>query len=359
MKNTTKLIIFSTVSLTAAIVILYTLLIFDVSRDLREQGIDYRFTMETPVVIVVITALLAVVISSVVIDQILNPIRLMITKVREIEKMKFSSPLIIQTEDDELREYVSAFNSMSQHLSRYIERQKRFISDASHELTTPITVINGHTDLMLRRCLNQPDLMENSLKIVRTEALRMSELVDSLLLLARSDSAQQKYVFESHDIATLLNESAAEARLIAPAFTIYIKIETPVTLICDAYALKRVFRIVLSNAIKYAGKCDISVQASHGLAHIVFRDNGIGIAPEHLPNVFERFYRVDDSRTRKRSAPFYSENRLGEVSHGMKKTGSSGLGLAIAKEIIHAHGGDITAESEPGKGAAFRIVIPS
>jgi signal transduction histidine kinase len=342
MKNTTKLTVFSALLLTVIIFIMYALLISDINADMRSMGLEYTYSYagEGLAILIVITLLLSYVASALLIDQILNPIRLMITKVKAVEKMDFNSPLVIHARDEELQEYVSAFNSMAQSLRGYIERQKRFVSDASHELTTPITVINGHTDLLLRHRKTRPELLDGGLEIIKAEALRMSELVDSLLLLARSDDANHSYAFERHGLIALIRESISEVKLIAPDFAITEEIAAgEIYSLCDAYAIRRVLRIIFSNAVKYAGECTVSAYASHGLAYICVRDDGTGIGAAHLPKIFDRFYRVDESR--------------------VKKTGSSGLGLAIAREIIRAHNGDITAESEPGKGTAFTVMLPS
>jgi two-component system OmpR family sensor kinase len=135
----------------------------------------------------------------------------------------------------------------------------------------------------------------------------------------------------------MVSEIAEETRLVAPAFTIETNIAPGITARCDEYAIRRVIRILLSNAIKYAAdNRHGNIQITADSANITIRDNGIGIPQEHLPHIFERFYRADPSRSR--------------------KTGSSGLGLSIAKEIIHAHGGEISAESSPlGTQVAFNL----
>ncbi|MCL2703820.1 MAG: HAMP domain-containing histidine kinase [Defluviitaleaceae bacterium] len=341
-KSAARMTLFSTLLMSSAMLVLYMMLITDINADAARRGVDFEYGYFTagPVILLVITALLAFFISSVIIDRILNPIRLMISKVKDIGDMHFEKPLVINTEDDELREYVTAFNSMSQKLSSYIERQKRFISDASHELATPITIINGHADLLLRRGTEQPELLSGGLGIIKAEALRMDGLIDSLLLLARSDSGKQSYDFKQENLSALIDESVSEISIIAPDYEIETEIEDGLTAKCDGLAIRRVMRILFSNAVKYSGEgrsLRIKAHESHGLAHISIKDNGIGIPSEHLARIFDRFYRVDDSRS--------------------KKTGSSGLGLAIAKEIINAHGGEIEVISEPEAGAEFFIKL--
>jgi signal transduction histidine kinase len=184
-------------------------------------------------------------------------------------------------------------------------------------------------------------MLEDGLRIIKAEALRMDELIDSLLLLARSDSGKQSYAFEQTGISELLKESVAETMIIAPEFEFETEIGGDISVKCDAGAIRRAIRVLLSNAVKYSEdekRVKVKLAESHGLVSISVTDRGIGIPPEHLPRIFDRFYRVDDSRS--------------------KKTGSSGLGLAIAKEIITAHGGEIQASSGTGSGTEFNIILP-
>ena len=259
MKRATQLTIFSTALIIATVILLYLMLISELNTDMNPEHL----------IVLVPAAVLAYLVSALVIDQTLNPIRLMISKVREVGNMDFSKPLVIDGSDDELREYVAAFNTMSQKLSSYIELQKQFISDASHELATPITVINGHADMLLRRGEEHPEMIGSGLAIIKSEILKMDGLVDSLLLLARSDSGKQTYAFEPADLSGLLVESIEEAVLMAPDFTFESDIEPGIIARCDEYAIRRVMRIILTNAVKYSDEgrlIKIKASATHGMA---------------------------------------------------------------------------------------------
>jgi len=331
LKKSTQFTLFATGLILAVMSIMFIVLISDMNAYLREHGLaENRFGIlnANHILLFVSAAIVMFAVSSIIIDNVLNPVRQMISKVNELGQMKFKTPLVIDASDDELREYAIAFNVMSEKLNRYIKMQNQFVSDASHELATPITVINGHADMLLRRGRENPEILESGLITIKTEIMRMSGLVDSLLLLAKSDGGRQSYTFEPVDIPALIHDSIEEIKLIAPSSTFEINTDSlPIgsKTRCDEYAIRRVMRILLTNSIKYAQKITISATLSHGLLTISVKDNGIGIPPEHLPRIFERFYRVDTSRN--------------------KKTGSSGLGLAIAKEIIQSHGGEIKAES--------------
>ena len=339
-----QLTLISTILMFFAIIVFYVIMLAEIMIFFREHDIDHQssFTNMQHIIFLGVFVLFAYFISSIVVDNALNPIRMMISKVKEIGKMNFKEPLEVFLYEDELLEYALAFNTMSRNLNSYIERQKQFISDATHELATPLTAINGHADLLLRRGKESPVLLDTSLTIIKDEVLRMSALVDSLLLLARNDSGKETYTFEKTNLSALIKNSIEEMQLIAPDFTFEMnELEGNTIFIrCDEYSIRRVMRIILSNAVKYSdGNKVIHVQAteSHGMVTVTIKDNGIGIPQEHLTRIFERFYRVDPSRS--------------------KKTGSSGLGLAIAKEIITAHGGQIYAKSSDGDGTEISYVI--
>lgn len=339
MKRATQFTLFATGLMISAMLVLYVMIFADLMAHVREHAPDApagAFFGVRHLLVLVIAAVVAFTVSSIIIENVLNPLREMISKVREIGEMNFGSPLIIDADDDELREYAFAFNTMAAKLNRYIEMQKRFVSDASHELATPITVINGHADLLLRHGFENN---EASLGIIKEEILRMNGLVDSLLLLARSDSGGQNYKFERTDISALISESVEEARLISPEIIFEKKFPEKISARCDEYSIRRVMRILLSNAVKYGGReIKISANENGGVLQISVADNGIGIPAEHLPRIFERFYRVDPARNR--------------------KSGSSGLGLAIAREIVTAHHGEIEAASD-GAGTEIRFSISS
>ena len=345
MKRATQFTLFATGLMLTVMLMLYGFLVADVQDFLESIGaIAYLsdFLGVRHIVLFAAAGLIALTLSSVIIDKVLNPLRLMIEKVKEVSDMNFEKPLVIDENDDELKEYVFAFNNMTGKLNRYIEMQKRFVSDASHELATPITVINGHADMLLRRGKDNPELLENSLETIKSEIMRMSGLVDSLLLLARSDSNRQAYNFEQTDITKLIHDAMDEIKLVAPDYIIEETLPEHLSARCDEYAIRRVMRIILTNAVRYAENgrhITIKAEEGHGLVLVSVKDNGIGIPPHAIPRVFERFYRVDSSRN--------------------KKTGSSGLGLAIAKEIINAHGGEIEAFSKLGEGTEIRFRISS
>ncbi|MDR2770616.1 MAG: HAMP domain-containing histidine kinase [Clostridiales Family XIII bacterium] len=291
-----------------------------------------------PVLIAVILG--SFLLSSLIIDRVLNPLREMTEKLHSIAGRNYKTKIFIDSSEEELREYAIAFNDMTAKVNDHIERQKRFISDASHELTTPVAVIAGHSDMLLRWGKDEAALLADSLATVRREAFAMNELIENLLFFARSDSGRQQYRMRRIDAAAFAEECLSEQRLLHPDFRIELDADkgARIALRADADALRRVFRILLDNAVKYSEETKairVSLDADEGTARIRVSDSGVGMERRHLEKIFDRFYRADDSRTR--------------------ESGGSGLGLAIAKEIVGAHGGEIEADSAPGAGTTVTI----
>lgn len=224
-----------------------------------------------------------------------------------------------------------------------VEKTRRdFIANVSHELRTPLTSIQGYAETLLDTV--PPDAAEREfLDIIRKNAARMARLTEDLLVLARVESGEQRFTFRAVAPRELVDDAVRNLRETARAAGIEIEIETatdrPVS--ADADTIQQVFANLIDNAIKYAAEGGrIFVGASDAETGVEFyvRDLGPGISSEHLPRLFERFYRVDKARSR--------------------ESGGTGLGLAIAKHIVRSHGGTIQVTSEFGHGARFSFVLP-
>ena len=254
--------------------------------------------------------------------------------------------------DDELSRLSSTFNAMLDRLQASFRAQERFVGDASHELRTPLTAIRGNVDVLTRQArhgvggLAHMDLTP-ALDDIRRESDRMRRLLDDLLLLARADASNgpvDTALFRRDRV--LLNEIAADAvrsaEVLASGHTLELEAPRSVEIPGDADRLHQLVMILLDNAIRHTpppGRIRVAVAATPGgQARIAVRDEGEGIAPEHLPHLFERFYRADGARGR--------------------SSGGTGLGLAIAHAICRAHGGEITVTSAPGKGTTFLVTLP-
>lgn len=224
-----------------------------------------------------------------------------------------------------------------------VEKTRRdFIANVSHELRTPLTSIQGYTETLLDSTSENGHVRE-FLEIIRKNAARMSRLTEDLLTLARVESGETRFDVQPTAPSELLNDAVESFQDLARTQGIEITIEetanTPV--IADREAIHQVFSNLIENAMKYAGTGKRILLGSRDLGATVqfyVRDLGPGIASEHLPRLFERFYRVDKARSR--------------------ESGGTGLGLAIGKHIILAHHGTIRAESELNHGSAFLFTLP-
>jgi len=245
-------------------------------------------------------------------------------------------PLPEPETEDEVAALVKALNGMLSRLQEAFEAQTRFLQDASHELRTPLTAILGHVGYLLRRT-PLTEAQRESLEVVKREAERMGKLVSDLLDLSQSGTWRIEPV--PIRVLDLLEEVKEE---FAKSFEGEIRVEAPEGLYVrgDPDRLHQVLANLVSNALK-AGARRVWLRAFDlgDKAVVRVEDDGKGIPEEHLPHLFERFYRVDKARDRER--------------------GGSGLGLAIAKAILEAHGGEIWAESEVGKGSAFSFSLPA
>jgi two-component system, OmpR family, phosphate regulon sensor histidine kinase PhoR len=223
------------------------------------------------------------------------------------------------------------------------EKTRRdFIANVSHELRTPLTSIQGYTETLLDSG-PENDHTRDFLEIVRKNASRMARLTEDLLTLARVESGEQRFSLQPVSPSDLVQEAARDFREIAKSQSVELQIENGAlpSVNADSEALHQVFSNLVDNALKYGasgGRIIIGARSSPLGVEFYVRDFGPGISSEHLPRLFERFYRVDKARSR--------------------ESGGTGLGLAIAKHIVLAHGGTIRAESELNHGSAFLFTLP-
>lgn len=239
---------------------------------------------------------------------------------------------------DEIFELAETFNSLLKRIENAFELQKRFVSDASHELRSPLTAIRGHAQLLLKRGRDNPAMLKEGFEIIIGEAERLSRLVDDMLLLARSEKKISQ--FKEINITNLVIKLVTELQLLHPN----IIMPEPVNFFFikgDEEALKRVFINLLDNAVRASGlhgEVQVTFRHENNYIEILIRDNGPGIEQEHISHVFERFYRVDSARDRDK--------------------GGSGLGLSIVSEIIEIHRGKVYVESSKGNGTTFVVKLP-
>jgi len=238
---------------------------------------------------------------------------------------------------DEIGDLARAINDTLERLERLFRTQQRLLADVSHELRTPLTAVRGNLDLMIRMGDTDPE----SLAVIQEEVARMTRLVGDLLLLARADAGGLPMARQPVDLDNLFFEVYRQVGLLQKSVEVSITGMDQVRVVGDADRLKQLLINLVDNAIKYTpegGEVLLSLSKSEGWARVSITDKGIGIPPEDLPHIFDRFYRVDKARSRSQ--------------------GGSGLGLSIAKWIAKAHGGDIEVESQVGVGTTFTILLP-
>ena len=291
-------------------------------------------------ILVTLLALIPVVVSSRVLSKLItDPVTSMTKTMREIRQSGLFKRLTLEEKSkDELFQMGETFNHMIDLLETNYEKQKQFVANASHEFKTPLTIIESYASLLKRRGLNEPDLFAESIEAIHSEAIRMKEMTEQLLLLAKHHE-QWNIQKVSLNLGDFLDQTVNTFQS-AYNREIHLKLEISphITVVTDESKLKQLLFILLDNARKYSDET-ITVIAGmkDGAAFIKVADKGIGIQSHELPKVFDRFYRVDKARTRKK--------------------GGSGLGLSLAKEIADAIGVNIQLESEEGVGTTATLFL--
>jgi heavy metal sensor kinase len=274
----------------------------------------------------------------------LAPVDALTRTARTITGYTISSRLEQLHTGDELQRLSDTLNEMLDRIETAFTRVTEFTADASHELRTPVSLIRTEAELALRRSRTDDEYRE-ALRHILLEAERTTSLIEELLALARADSGQQQLEIQPLDLRSTLQEVATGWRAVAGVrglqFSERIR-EAELRVLGDAAALRRVINILLDNAFKFTpvpgGVVTLCAEERDGRALISVRDNGMGIAEENHARIFERFYRVDQARSR--------------------EFAGAGLGLSIAQWIVEQHQGKIRVESVLGAGSIFWVELP-
>jgi two-component system OmpR family sensor kinase len=219
-------------------------------------------------------------------------------------------------------------------------RLRRFIADASHELRTPLTSIRGYSEMLRRGAAQNPDDSEVARRRIEEESVRMSTLVDDMLLIARLDQGRPLDV-KPVDLQAIAGDAAADARVVAPEREISVQAPGPVVVTGDDVRLRQVVGNLVRNALVHTpskSPIEIAVTTQNGTAHLSVADHGPGLRPEDRERIFEPFYRADPSRSR--------------------DSGGAGLGLSIVSAVVAAHGGHVAVKETSGGGATFDVELP-
>ena len=245
---------------------------------------------------------------------------------------------------DELQRLSETLNEMLARIESSVQRITEFTADASHELRTPVALIRAEAEVALGRERTDQEY-RSALQHVLTESERMTRMLEQLLSLVRADSGAETIQLADVDLAELVREAAESWQKVASYHGLRLTGAVPaqpVHVAGDSLALRRVLDILLDNAVKYSsarGQIILTVESTSGRVLLNVRDNGPGLPQDEHAKIFERFYRVDKARSR--------------------QMGGAGLGLSIARWIVHQHRGTITVRSSPGQGAEFSVELPS
>jgi len=270
----------------------------------------------------------------------LRPVQAMTQTAREIEDKNLAKRLDISGKD-ELGQLASTLNRMLTRLEEAFKREKQFTADASHELRSPLGIIQGEATLALKKDRN-PEEYRKSLEAIAKETENMSSILKKLLFLARNED-NKRLDFEKVNLKKLLTELADPIELLCEDKSLNFQIDAKEDLIVkgDEVSLRELYINLLNNAIQYTprgGTITVTLTHAGNNARVTVKDTGIGIPEEHIKHIFERFYRVDKSRSR--------------------SEGNIGLGLSICQRIVELHGGKMEVESKVGVGSTFTVLMP-
>jgi heavy metal sensor kinase len=272
----------------------------------------------------------------------LRPVDDIVTQARKISAENLEMTIPVRNPRDEIGRLGTTINEMTTRLHESFAQVRQFSADASHELRTPLTIMRGEIELALRST-KTPDEYRSVLESALEEIMRMTAIIDNLLVLAKADQGRYHSDLSEVDLGTLMRELYEDTEVLALRKDIHVALsETKdICIVGDRLRLRQLFLNLIDNAIKYTpqgGSVTLSLGQDNGNARIAVSDTGIGIPREEQSKIFDRFYRVDKARSR--------------------DLGGSGLGLSIAKWIAELHRGTITVSSAPHEGSTFTVLLP-
>ena len=285
---------------------------------------------------------IALVITFFLSQRILSPVRALTLAARRLGQGDLSQR-VVSKDKSEVGELAQAFDIMAENLERTEQLRKNMVADVAHELRTPLSNIKGYLEAVSDGVI-KPDT--DTIHKLDEEATLLARLVEDLQELSIAEAGTLKLVCQAENIAGLINQTVTivQAKALAKGLSISAVLPDALPLVnIDAHRISQVLRNLLENAIAYtaaAGAITVALKRQDNRTiEVSVTDTGTGIPAEELPFIFERFYRVDKSRTR--------------------ATGGSGLGLTIARRLVEAHGGKIAVQSEPGRGSRFSFTLPA
>lgn len=311
---------------------------------IRDVTIEYSFLNKLLTILSItslIGGLVALVVGFFITKKSMKPVKKMSETARQISGSDLSQRLEVDGSEDELSQLARTFNSMLERLEKSFKSQEQFISDASHELRTPISVIKGYINILDRWGKEDVEIREEAVSSIKAEIKNMDDLIESLLFLARGDLDDIKLAYESFYLDKLIEEVVDEHRVIEDDISIYSRGEKEVEIYADRLLIKQLLRIFVENSRKYTpagGRVSINLKKSEKKVELTIKDTGYGIPEDDIPHIFDRFYKVDKSRS--------------------SEKGSTGLGLSIAWKIIKLHQGEVEVNSKLDQGTEIILQLP-
>ena len=294
------------------------------------------------IIFICIGVAIAIIMSIILGQKIVKPIKNIIRTTEKITTDDLNQRIEEPEQDDELKTLTQIINQMLDRLENSFENQSKFVSDASHELRTPLAIIKGYAEIIKKRRFSDEEIFEESIDSIINETENMKNLVQKLLFLAKGEITKINTNFQIIEMKEFVQQIHTDTEVSSKSHKFYLEKNEEYKVEADVTLLQQAIRALIENAIKYSEEnTNIYIESiiKDGKKGIVsIRDEGVGISEEDTKRIFDRFYRVDDSRT--------------------KATGGTGLGLAIVKRIVEIHKGEIEILSELGKGTKISIILP-
>ena len=294
------------------------------------------------IIFICIGVAIAIIMSIILGQKIVKPIKNIIRTTEKITTDDLNQRIEEPKQDDELKTLTQIINQMLDRLENSFENQTKFVSDASHELRTPLAIIKGYAEIIKKRRFSDEEIFEESIDSIINETENMKNLVQKLLFLAKGEITKINTNFQIIEMKEFVQQIHTDTEVSSKSHKFYLEKNQEYKVEADVTLLQQAIRALIENAIKYSEEnTNIYIESiikdeKNGIVSI--RDEGVGISEEDTKRIFDRFYRVDDSRT--------------------KATGGTALGLAIVKRIVEIHKGEIEIFSELGKGTKISIILP-
>ena len=290
----------------------------------------------------IIGVVITIIVSKIMSRRILKPINNVIKTAKSISTDDLSKRIEIPKEEDELQNLTLIINEMLDRLETSFENQKKFVSDASHELRTPLAIIKGYAEIIRKRGTTDIDIFVESIDSIISETDNMRNLIQKLLFLAKGEITKINTKFVDIDANEMVHQIHSDTVVSTKTHKFHLEMGEDYKIKGDETLLQQAIRaLIIENAVKYSEpNTNIYIKSfiKNGFGRISIRDEGVGISDEDAKRIFDRFYRVDLSRT--------------------KATGGTGLGLAIVKRIVEIHNGKIEVDSKMNEGTEISIVLP-